>query len=433
MKMKRNLSILLIILGLWMCLPVNAQVHKRQRKALNVALNIDRTVQDSLRVSYFNLGLLTNVYQLKGMGVNLISSVVQNDVSGMQLSGLANVSGGTVSGLQLSGIANVVGYNFSGFSATGFCNIYGHNSQGMMFGGIVNVFGSNSNGVALSGLSNMAGGSYNGLVVSGLGNVSASDMRGIALSGLLNVSADDLYGVQLASLLNVVGDKAKGLQVVGLGNVSIASAGAQLAGLANIVTGKAEGFQLASFNYAEKVKGVQLGLVNYAKGNVKGIQLGLVNYTKDTASVKLGLVNISPRTRIQLVLTGGNVSKFNIGVRFLNKITYTMLGAGAPYLKFSDSFSGSVFYRAGLHWSPFSRFRLSGDLGYYHVENFQNKSEKKSIPARMYALQARVNVEYQVSHNIGLILSGGYGFSRPYNQDRTFERKPIVEFGLVFF
>ncbi len=430
--MRRNLYIAFVLLALCFGLPMEAQNQKRKRKSPNLALNIGKSVNDSLKVSYFNLGLLTNVYQLKGLGINVVSNVVKNDISGLTLSGFVNVCGGTTAGLQLSGISNINGYDVYGLSTAGFLNLQGHNNNGISLGGVLNVVGINSNGLALAGLFNLTGGCINGMAIGGLGNVAANAVHGVSLSGLLNASATDVYGLQLTSLLNIAGNTAYGMQATGLGNVAVSLSGLQLAGLANVVAEESKGLQFAAFNYADRVKGLQLGLVNLTSGNVKGVQLGLVNYTKDTASVKLGLVNISPRTRVQMMLTGGNTSKLNLGVRFLNRITYTMLGVGTPYLKFSDKFSGAVFYRAGLHWAPVRQLRLSGDLGYFHIENFKNK-ERVDVPARMYSLQARVNLEYQFTRKLGLILSGGYGMTRHYNLNQTFEKKPIVELGLVFF
>ena len=83
-------------------------------------------------------------------------------------------------------------------------------------------------------------------------------------------------------------------------------------------------------------------------GNVKGIQIGIINHSKDTTAHKLGLVNITPKTRIQMMLFAGNTSKLNAAVRFKNRRSYTMLGIGTHYLDLNDKFSGCVFYRTGL-------------------------------------------------------------------------------------
>lgn len=53
-----------------------------------------------------------------------------------------------------------------------------------------------------------------------------------------------------------------------------------------------------------------------------------------------------------------------------------MLGIGTHYLDLNDKFSGCVFYRAGLYYPIASKLELSGDLGYFHIENFEMKMRK---------------------------------------------------------
>ncbi len=57
---------------------------------------------------------------------------------------------------------------------------------------------------------------------------------------------------------------------------------------------------------------------------------------------------------------------------------------------------------------------ISGDLGYQHIETFDNKDEV--IPGRLYALQARANLEYQLTKKFGIFATGGYGLTRFYNK-----------------
>lgn len=429
--MKKNSCFILLFL---FCVTFNlsAQMqHKKKGKSPNVSLNISKTTHDSLKTSYINLGLLTNVYQLKGFGINIISNVTKTNVTGVQISGLANMCGRNVSGFQVAGLTNINGYNTSGMSASGLINLLGNDGRGVLLSGGINVAGKSLSGMTLGGLLNIAGDSFKGFTFGGLANVAGNNTSGLSISGLLNVNGANMYGAQISSLLNVNGNDADGIQLSALGNVSVNLNGIQVGALTNIAAEEMKGIQLGTVNYASHVKGIQIGLANVCKGNVKGVQLGLVNYSKDTATVKLGLVNVNPRTRIQMMIYGGNTSKFNLAVRFLNRHTYTILGAGAPYLHMNDKFSGTVFYRAGLYWNPTKNFRLSGDLGYYHVENFKNKDV--DTPKRMYSLQARINVEYQLTKKFGIFASGGYGLTRYYNLDKTYEKKPIIEVGFLLF
>lgn len=113
-----------------------------------------------------------------------------------------------------------------------------------------------------------------------------------------------------------------------------------------------------------------------------------------------------------------------------NKYTYTQLGAGAYYLDTNKDFSFSGFYRAGLYISLTSRLTLNGDVGYYHIETLDNKHA--GIPARMYAIEPRISLEYQVLKRLGIFAAGGYNWTRTY-QGNKFENKGVFEAGLVLF
>ena len=76
-------------------------------------------------------------------------------------------------------------------------------------------------------------------------------------------------GLDLAILGNVTDQMFKGVAISGLFNYNRGSSyvyGLQIAGIANINSGPNDvyGMQLALFNYADKVHGLQIGLINMA-------------------------------------------------------------------------------------------------------------------------------------------------------------------------
>lgn len=341
---------------------------------------------DSLQTTYVNLGFQSTMNRLNGVGLNLLASVVQKDINGAQVSGLANISGGSMRGIQLSGISNINGNNVAGLSAAGLVNVSGNNVRGVLLSGMTNITGDHTHGVVLSGLMNISGNQGTGVQIAGLANIAGSIFRGVSAAGFLNVVGETIDGVQLSALGNVAGKQMNGAQI----------------GLVNIAT---------------RAKGVQLGVVNYYREEMKGLQLGLVN--------------ANPDTRIQMMLFGGNATKINVGARFKNELFYTIVGGGTHYLEFGDEFSAAVFYRAGL-WLPLCKdLTISGDLGYQHIETFENRDY--GIPARLYGLQARVNLEYQLTKKFGIFATGGYGGSRYYHRNKTFDKGVIVEAGIVLF
>ncbi len=270
-----------------------------------------------------------------------------------------------------------------------------------------------------------------GAGINAIFNIVRQDVEGLQFGGLANTS-HDITGAQVSAISNMSSGTLRGVQLAPVTNTAIhTKRGLQLAGLANVCTQDMRGVQIAYGNYAGEVNGLQLGMFNMSGGEVKGIQIGLVNYSKDSTAHKLGLVSITPQTDIQMMGILGNTSKMNLAVRFKNRHTYTILGGGTHYLDLNEKFSGCLFYRAGTFLPLGRRWELSGDLGFFHIENFENES--MTTPERMYSLQARVNLEYKLRSQLSLFASGGYGVTRYYDENRNYERKPIVELGIAVF
>lgn len=340
---------------------------------------------DTAGTTWLNLGLFSAMRKVNGLGANLLGSTVTTHSQGVQLAGFFNLTGQSLDGLQAAGGANVNGH-MNGISMAGLVGITRGRARGLLLSGLANVTGGSAEGVVFSGLLNLTGQASSGFFLSGLAGIAQEDFRGMAAGGLLNIAGRDLKGWQVA-------------------------------GLANITGGRMKGVQMAPFNVATTAKGVQIGLVNYYKERLDGFQLGLVN--------------ANPRTRVQLLLFGGNQTKLNMGARFKNELFYTILGGGTHYLDFDDRFSAAFFYRAGLELPLYRRLYISGDLGFQHIETFRNK--RQGIPARLYALQARVNLEYRLTRLLGIFVTGGYGTTRRYTHGKTFDRGILAEGGGVLF
>lgn len=361
-----------------------------QNKSAGINLSLWKDIctqpHDSTQTTYVNIGLLSTMNRLNGVGINALGSVVHGDMNGVQITGLANLAGGTMRGVQFAGISNISGNNTVGLSVAGLVNITGDGSKGVVITGLTNIGGDNNSGVMLSGFMNVTGNMASGLQLSGAANITGQAFNGVMTSGLLNVVGEHMNGLQMAGLANITGNKLNGVQ-------------------------------MGAFNYATNVRGLQIGLVNYYQKEMKGFQLGLVN--------------ANPDTRVQMMMYGGNVTPANIGVRFKNKLFYTIVGVGSFYQDLNDKFSISASYRAGMSFSIYKGFSISGDLGYQHIEACSNKDEV--IPRRLYALQARANVEYQLTKQFGIFATGGYGLTRFYNRSSNYDKGAIIEAGIVIF
>lgn len=373
----------------------------------SVGLGHDSTVN-------VGMGLMTNVARVQGLSLNVISGHAHRSVGGMQLSGLINISGGATSGLQIAGLSNITAGRQSGMALSGIVNL----TQGEVYG------------LQLSGISNVAGRGVHGLQLSGLMNASGGTTRGLQLSGLSNMSRR-LHGLQIAALTNIGFEGAGGTQIAGATNIINEGNGIMQLALVNISMQRLRGLQLGSVNYSGGLRGAQIGMVNIAAGDVGGLQLGIINISKDTTVTKLGLVNVFPgHTRVQMLVYGGNTTKTNVAARFTNRHLYTIIGGGTHYMGFSRDFSGSLFYRTGITYHISPRWSLYGDLGYVHIETFEDEADK---PDRLYALQIRGGAEWQMNSKISFFANAGYSQTRYYDRSRMQNHKPIVELGIALF
>ena len=411
-------------------LAVHAQTKSRKFKEINWSLNISHR-KDSIQTTYLNLGLISNLEQQHGAGINLLYGSVHQSMKGFQFSGFLGFNGSNMEGFQVGGLGNIVRGNATGFMLAGLMNATGGNASGLQTAGIVNVTGKSYNGLSIGGFMNVSSEKMNGLQLSSVLNASGGTMKGAQLALLTNVGVD-IEGLQTSFISNISAKRMRGLQLGGIGNVAVkADKAFQLASLINVCLDKLHGGQFALGNYAEDVEGAQIGLMNLSTGKVNGWQIGIINHSKDTTAHKIGLININPKTRIQAMFYGGNTSKTNIAIRFKNQKNYSILGIGTHYLDLDDHFSGCLFYRTGLYFPLKKKFEVSGDLGYFHIENFENENDE--IPERMYSLQARINLEYKVLRKMGIFVSTGYAMTRHYHKNKFFERKAIIEGGIVLF
>ena len=276
-----------------------------------------------------------------------------------------------------------------------FSSVVRQQMRGVSLAGIINSVGDDMRGVQVSGVSNVVKGG-NGVQLSLFNNVSSSPFRGVQLSGLSNISMGMKRGLQIAA--------------------------------ANVSSSYMRGMQLGGYNYADTLNGSQIGLFNVCLNHPRGVQIGVINYSRDTVAHKIGLVNVNPKTRIDYMFYGGSATKANLAIRFRNRSTYNILGIGTHYFGLDEKFSGALFYRIGQYFQLSPKFSLSGDLGFYHVESFQEHSQDK--PERLYSLQARINADYQLGRYTSAFASVGYGDTYYYHGGR-YRRRAIVEAGLA--
>ena len=256
--------------------------------------------------------------------------------------------------------------------------------------------------------------SVKGVQVGLLSSVAVSQMKGFQFGGFANMSASPINGFQLSGVSNIATGVEKGVQ---------------LSPLFNISAGDMNGLQASLYNFSDTLSGAQVGLFNRAICQTKGWQVGLINISRDTIGHQIGLFNITPKTTVDYMLFGGNANKVNMAVRLRNRHHYSILGIGSHYMGLDKKFSGSIYYRWGLYTQLSPRWTLSGDVGFAHVETFEEHSADK--PERLYSLQGRINADYQINKYMGAFASIGYGDTRYYSHNTSYRHRPIFEAGLT--
>ena len=256
-------------------------------------------------------------------------------------------------------------------------------------------------------------------------------LKGAQLSPVSNV-AEHASGLQMSAFSNVAYDGMKGFQLSALNNIVVGEAnGLEIAGFTNQNVGTLKGMQVAFRNETDTLRGLQLGLFNYiTRDYQKGLQIGVVNYSRDTLARRIGLVNVSPRTRIDVMAFAGTSSKANVALRFRNRSTYNIIGAGTHYMGLNEKFSGALFYRIGQYFQLTPKLSLSGDLGFFHIETFEEHSTDS--PERLYSLEARLNLDYQLNKKYAIFGTVGYGDTRYYSHNERFRNRMIGEVGLTY-
>ena len=419
--MKKTLITLIVLLLTAGALSAQKPHYRNSCGGINLSIwkGIATQRADTVGSTWLNIGLVSYMNRLNGLSVNALASATRTDAIGLQVSGIVNVTGESMQGIQLAGITNINGDRLRGISFSGLVNISGDKAQGIMASGLVNVTGEEMQGIGLGGLLNISGNKSCGVQIGGMAQIAGGHASGISLGGLLNVAGESMNGLQLAGLLNIAGSKLNGIQLAPLGNVTGENLhGLQLSGLGNLCGSTVKGVQLAPFNAAKCVTVVQIGLVYYRKDSL-------------SSAPNLGLVNLTPRTRYQLMMGVGNNSTFDVGARFKNHHWFTILGLGTGYRHVGSKFNASFFYRAGVEYPLAGKFSLSGDLGYRHIESFSNKHH--GHPKSLYALQGRLQLHYQLNPRLSLYAGSGYSQTRCYDSGTPFDKCALLEAGVVLF
>ena len=284
--------------------------------------------------SFYGLGLgvpmAAGTENRYGASFALFAVVATEDVMGLNLAGLA-VGGNNVYGLNVAGLAVGAGENLWGLNVAGLAVGSGANVSGINIGGLAVGSGNNLSGFSAAILAVGAGNNVSGVSVGILAAGAGNKMTGINIGGFAVGAGEKLSGINIGGLAVGAGESVVGLNasllVVGSGGtlagitiaglaagaptvkgltVALAAGGEQVTGFTlapayfritsdghgdktptmtgvsisafNHIQGVQKGLTIGIFNYAHKVKGLQIGLLNYNRSNPKGLRwLPIIN------------------------------------------------------------------------------------------------------------------------------------------------------------
>jgi hypothetical protein len=274
---------------------------------------------------------------LSGIEIGGFANTIKQNMNGIQLVGFSNIVLGNSVGCQLSGFSNFNHKSFKGIQASGFSNIVCDSAKIIQISGFSNVVKGNTSGIQVSGFSNVSTGNATSVQIAGFSNVVKGKVKGTQVSGFCNVSTDSSTAIQVAGFNNVTKGDLKG---------------SQISGFANITSGTTTGAQISGFfNYSKKLKGLQLGVVNYCDSVEKGIPFGVISIVKhgykafDFGIDETLYLNASFLTGVKQLY-----NKFSVGVKPGGHKMYWSYG-----------------YGIGSNLQISKRFELNPELSSHHI------------------------------------------------------------------
>jgi hypothetical protein len=270
----------------------------RHIRGVNITLWQPRKDNKDSVIDGISFGLIPGGGTLRGVQIGILGASAEKMMSGINIGGLGVGCGGDVSGINIGGLGVGAGNDMIGINIGGLGMGAGKNLRGINIGGLGAGAGEDIIGVNIGGLGIGASRNAQGINIGGLGAGAGQDMIGINIGGLglgagrrlagINISGFGAGAGQRLTGLTICGFAAGSTEVLGLTIGGFAVGGEFLkgihlaGGMVHVVRGgQMVGFAASPFNYFRgSQNGLAIGIVNYAF-RVKGVQIGLINFVRD--------------------------------------------------------------------------------------------------------------------------------------------------------
>ena len=217
-----------------------------------------------------------------GLLIGGLGAGAGQSASGILIGGLGAGAGQRSTGLLVGGLGAGAGEQVKGIVVGGLGAGAGGRAQGILIGGAGAGAGESATGILIGGLGAGAGQHATGLVVGGLGVGAGDNLNGIALSAIGVGAGSRLNGIGIGGVGVGAGDHINGLVIAGAGVASRRLTGLSITGgYTRIEEGGLRGVSLAAYNdIRSPQRGLTIGLYNYAR-KLRGVQLGVINVARN--------------------------------------------------------------------------------------------------------------------------------------------------------
>ncbi len=254
----------------------------RKISGINVTFWQPRKDNKDALVTGISLGTIPGGGRLRGLQIGLLGVGAERDIKGLTVGLLGAGAGENVTGINVGGLGIGAGENVKGLNVGGLGVGAGEDLSGISFGGLGAGAGENVHGITVGGLGAGAGKNMVGLNIGGIGLGAGEKLSGINLAGIGAGAGDELKGLTMAGIA-AGAPRIRGLVCAGWAVGGKDIGGAALAGICVLVPkgGRMSGLAASPFNFIKgSQSGLSIGIVNYAY-RINGVQIGVVNIVRD--------------------------------------------------------------------------------------------------------------------------------------------------------
>jgi len=256
--------------------------HVNKINGINITL-WDSYENEKSEVTGMSLGIMPNAGYLNGIQFGALGVAAEKDITGISFGLLGAGSGGDITGFGIGGLGMGSGGSMRGVFLGGLGVGCGGDITGIIFGGLGAGTGGSLTGLGIGILGVGAGKNLTGINIGGLGAGAGENVSGITIGGL-GVGSPSITGLTFGGL-GIGATDIKGVSIA-IGTIRIEDEESE---------GSYSGLAASAFNYIKgKQTGVSIGIVNYAY-KLNGFQIGLINYVRDNPDLLkiLPLINFN--------------------------------------------------------------------------------------------------------------------------------------------